>query len=127
MKLPQSMLLVISLQSPLFDSVAGIGGREITPNVPLWAYQVSPASDPSAASLHLRRQESLISSANSTLNNTLTAAEKVVQAAQEEALIRNTYLVETPRRNIYEFRNYYQQVTVDNSTGTGVNTTVKDA
>jgi hypothetical protein len=126
MKLLQSMLLVIILQSPLFDSVAGIGGREITPNVPLWAYQVSPASDPSAASLHVRRQESLIST-NSTLNNTLTAAEKVVQAAQEEALIRNTYLVENPRRNIYEFRNYYQQVTVDNSTGTGVNTTVKDA
>jgi hypothetical protein len=126
-KLLQSTLLIILLQSLRLVSVAGIGDGEITPNVALWEYQVSPASHPRVPSLHVRRQGNFITSTNGTLDSTLTGAEKIVRAAREETRIRNTYLVEHPRRNIYEFRNYHPDVTVDNSTGTGVNTTVENA
>ena len=122
MRLLRSSLLIVLFQCNLFVEVLGTTGAE-TPNVPFWGLQTH--TDPT--SLHIRRQDGLITPTHSTSNTTLTAAQKLVKAAQAEALIRNTYLIEHPRRNIYEFRSHPVPNTVDNGTATGVNSAVAHA
>ena len=92
----------------------------------LWKDAFSPAfaEDVSFPSLHIRRQEGIIST-NITQNNTLLEAERILKAAQEEARIRNKYLVEHVRKNKYEFRASPASLEPDNKTGTGVNATVR--
>ncbi|KAL2060471.1 hypothetical protein VTL71DRAFT_9502 [Oculimacula yallundae] len=77
--------------------------------------------------LHIRR--SLGSRSNGTLNSTLFEAERLVELAQEEARIRNEYLVQHVRKNKYEIKDFTASpmVSADLITGTGVNDTVARA
>lgn len=127
MRLFCSTIIVFLTQSILIPAVLGKSGADISIKSPL-AIEIlgrSPAAHPNGPALHLRRQDSLSTSTNSTSNGTLTEAEKLVKAAQAEALIKNTYLIEHPRKNLHEF--HYGVSTTDDASGTGVNETVAKA
>lgn len=127
MKALRSLFWVITAQSYFLFSQAGAIDNEASPIFQSWGDVLSPASHPDIDSWKARRQIASISSINGTSNSTLSATERIVKEAQEEARIRNKFLVEHPRKNNYAFRNFPIANNKDNATGTGVNKSVSDA
>ncbi len=91
----------------------------------LWKDVFSPSYHANVPSLHIRQDGRF--STNVTQNSTVLEAERIVKAAQEEARIRNKYLVEHVRKNKYEFRYGSAPTSKDTTTATGVNETVANA
>lgn len=75
---------------------------------------------------HLPRGlEANSTNSNSTnSNSTLLAAEQLIKVAQEEARVRNAYLIAHPRLNTYKFRDFGVVRPIDDTTGTGNNASV---
>jgi hypothetical protein len=126
MMLLRNMLMVILAQICFFPLDFVVAAKQDSQTYHHWKDEVMPASPPNIAAPHLNQRDGSNQSIAST-NSTLTKLQNIVQAAQEEAAIRNKNLVANPRKNIYQLRDFAIPRPNDTTTGTGVNQNVANA